>query len=145
LAQNNVQHFINNLQRFTILPNINKNLAAKRYLKNPRWYPFKIKKGCPAPQHKNNSCQLILILTNLSFRIKSLSKFLKNNEYVFLRDGIRRGKTFRVVGCTASDSLAVWETPEENLLRFGIQRRKTCGVVSHTGTNPSALRDTTQE
>jgi hypothetical protein len=68
-----------------------------------------------------------------------------NNENVFLRDGIRRGKTFRVVGCTASDSLAVWETPEENLLRFGIQRRKTCGVVSHTGTNPSALRDTTQE
>jgi hypothetical protein len=24
-----------------------------------------------------------------------------NNENVFLRDGIRRGKTFRVVGCTA--------------------------------------------
>jgi hypothetical protein len=26
-------------------------VAAKRFSQNSRWWPFKIKKECPAPQH----------------------------------------------------------------------------------------------
>jgi hypothetical protein len=26
-------------------------VAAKRLMQNSRWWPFKIKKDCPAPQH----------------------------------------------------------------------------------------------
>ncbi len=36
---------------FPTLPIIWAQVAAERYLRNSRWWPFKIKKECPTPQH----------------------------------------------------------------------------------------------
>jgi hypothetical protein len=38
-------------QFFPTLPIIWAQVAAKRFLLNPRWCPFKMKKKYPAPQH----------------------------------------------------------------------------------------------
>jgi hypothetical protein len=53
---------------FPTLPIIWAQVAAKRFLRNSRWWPCKIKKECPAPQHHSNTCRLIPISTHLSFR-----------------------------------------------------------------------------
>jgi hypothetical protein len=53
---------------FPTLPIICAQEAAKRFLQNSIWRPFKIKKECPAPQHYSNTCRLIPILTHRSFR-----------------------------------------------------------------------------
>jgi hypothetical protein len=39
-------------QFFPTLPIIWAQEVAKPFLQNPRWWPLKIKKECPAPQHK---------------------------------------------------------------------------------------------
>jgi hypothetical protein len=38
-------------QLFPTSPIIWAQVAAKRYLQNPRMLPFKIKKECPVPRH----------------------------------------------------------------------------------------------
>jgi hypothetical protein len=53
LALNNVQHFINNLQRFTILPNITNNLGSSGgkmfFCKIQDCVPLKLKKNVQRP------------------------------------------------------------------------------------------------
>jgi hypothetical protein len=49
-----VQHIINSLQRFTILPNITNNLGSsdgKTFFVKSKKVSFKIKKERSAPQH----------------------------------------------------------------------------------------------
>jgi hypothetical protein len=36
---------------FPTLPISLAQMAAKSFLRNSRWWPFKIEKECPAPQH----------------------------------------------------------------------------------------------
>jgi hypothetical protein len=53
---------------FPTLPIIWAQVVAKHFLLNSRWWSFKIKKECSAPQHYSNTCRLIPIFDHLSFR-----------------------------------------------------------------------------
>jgi hypothetical protein len=53
-------------QLFPTLPIIWGQVAAKRFLKNPRWWPFKIKKNAHRPKTRGKTFPLLPISTHRS-------------------------------------------------------------------------------